>query len=98
MRANSATSSATRRCPRLISSKASSLLPTALPAQDSASLRTRVSIRDGRWHINDQVTYPGARSEGLLMNVRMVNSVFEDRKRSDFDAEANTERFLTTTH
>ena len=70
------------------------LLPTALPAQTPVSQRTRVSIRDGRWYINDQVTYPGARAEGLLMNVRMVNSVFEDRKRRDFDAEANTGRFL----
>jgi hypothetical protein len=28
------------------------------------------------------------------MNVRMVNSIFEDRCRPEFDAEANTERFL----
>jgi hypothetical protein len=28
------------------------------------------------------------------MNVRMVNAVFEDAKRPEFDAEANTERFL----
>jgi hypothetical protein len=34
------------------------------------------------------------RAEGLLMNVRMVNSVFEDRRRTDFDADANTDRFL----
>lgn len=29
------------------------------------------------------------------MNVRMVNAVFEDRNRPDFDPEANTEEFLT---
>jgi hypothetical protein len=28
------------------------------------------------------------------MNVRMVNSVFEDRRRPDFDADANTARFI----
>jgi hypothetical protein len=57
--------------------------------------QTRVAIVDGRWHINGEVTYPGASAEGLLMNVRMVNSTFEDRAKPDFDAEANTDRFLT---
>jgi hypothetical protein len=56
--------------------------------------QTRVAIVDGKWHINDQVTYPGAKAEGLLMNVRMVNATFEDRKRPDFDPDANTDRFL----
>jgi hypothetical protein len=28
------------------------------------------------------------------MNVRMVNAVFEDRDKPDFNAEANTERFI----
>lgn len=66
---------------------------------------TRVNIRDGRWEINGKVTYPGAAAEGLLMNVRMVNSVFEDRGSSPspnlrlmdgrpFDPEANTSAFL----
>ncbi|MBI3853237.1 MAG: hypothetical protein HY298_23550 [Verrucomicrobia bacterium] len=56
--------------------------------------RTRVSITNGQWHINGEVTYRGAKAEGLLMNVRMVNAVFEDRKRPDFDSEANTDRFI----
>jgi CubicO group peptidase (beta-lactamase class C family) len=56
--------------------------------------RTRVAIVGGRWRLNGQATYPGARAEGLLMNVRMVNAVFEDRNRPDFDPEANTDRFL----
>jgi hypothetical protein len=56
--------------------------------------RTRVTLVDGRWHINGEVTYPGAPAEGLLMNVRMVNSTFEDRARPEFDAEGNTDRFL----
>jgi CubicO group peptidase (beta-lactamase class C family)/murein DD-endopeptidase MepM/ murein hydrolase activator NlpD len=59
-----------------------------------AEPRTRVSIRDGRWYLNDQVTYWGTPAEGLLMNVRMVNAVFEDRNRPDFDPEANADRFI----
>jgi murein DD-endopeptidase MepM/ murein hydrolase activator NlpD len=34
---------------------------------DAAEPRTRVSIRDGRWFPNGQVTYQDARAEGLLM-------------------------------
>jgi CubicO group peptidase (beta-lactamase class C family) len=64
------------------------------PGGAAFSPRTRVAIVGGRWHLNGQVTYPGARAEGLLMNVRMVNAVFEDRHRPDFDPEANTDRFL----
>lgn len=54
---------------------------------------TRVSISGSQWHINGRATYPGTGAEGLLMNVRMVNAVFEDRNRPDFDAEANTAGF-----
>ncbi|MDA1191963.1 MAG: hypothetical protein O3A46_09815, partial [Candidatus Poribacteria bacterium] len=58
--------------------------------------KTKIALDDdGRWTLNGKVTYPGAQAEGLLMNVRMVNSTFEDRKRPDFDADANTERFLS---
>jgi len=59
---------------------------------------TGVSIRDGRWHINGAVTYRGSAAEGLLMNVRMVNSIFEDTidktRPKSFDADANTATFL----
>jgi len=44
--------------------------------------------------INGAVTYPGSRAEGLLMNVRMVNAVFEDAndatRPAGFEASANT--------
>ncbi len=70
------------------------LLSSFLDADQPTGRTTHVSIRDGRWYINDRVTYEGTRAEGLLMNVRMVNSVFEDRRRDDFDAQANTDRFL----
>lgn len=56
--------------------------------------RTRVSIRQGRWFLNGNVTYPGAQAEGLMMNVRMVNAVFEDRNRPEFDPDSNTDEFL----
>ena len=55
---------------------------------------TRVSIVEGRWHLNGEITYRGARAEGLLLNVRMVNAMFEDGNRPAFDAEANTDAFI----
>jgi CubicO group peptidase (beta-lactamase class C family) len=59
---------------------------------------TKVSIAEGRWHINGRVTYPGTKAEGLLMNVRMVNSTFEDSngttRPKDFDPDANTDQFI----
>ncbi|HJQ80555.1 MAG TPA: serine hydrolase [Lacipirellulaceae bacterium] len=56
--------------------------------------QTRVAIVDGRWRINDEITYLGTRVEGLLLNVRMVNVTFEDRNRPEFDADANTNEFI----
>lgn len=53
-----------------------------------------ISIAQAKWHLDGEVTYPGADAEGLLLNVRMVNATFEDRNRSDFDADANTNAFL----
>ncbi len=60
---------------------------------------TRVSIIDDKWYFNDQIINPGSPAEGLLMNVRMVNTLFEDRSgqlnklMSDFDPVTNTEVF-----
>ena len=56
--------------------------------------RTHVSIQKGRWFLNDAVTYRGTQAEGLLLNVRMVNAVFEDRNRPDFDPNSNTDEFI----
>jgi hypothetical protein len=63
-------------------------------AADPPMRRTRVSLDEGRWRINNQITYPGAAAEGLLLNVRMVNSTFEDRNRPEFDPDSNTAKFL----
>lgn len=56
---------------------------------------SRIGIAGTRWTMDGAVTYPGAAAEGLLMNVRMVNATFEDRRR-DFDAAANTRAFLAS--
>ena len=53
--------------------------PVALSTESTAKTAlTKVSIVDGTWRLNGQLTYRGAKAEGLLMNVRMVNAVFED--------------------
>jgi hypothetical protein len=77
-------------------------LAVIVPAGAQAP-RTRVSIDGDRWLINGRVTYPGAAAEGRLMNVRMVNAVFEDDRPRDawpavlpatFDPDANTDLFI----
>ena len=55
---------------------------------------TRVSMDGDRFRINGSLTYQGSLAEGALMNVRMVNSVFEDTKRPQFDPEGNTGEFV----
>lgn len=57
--------------------------------------RTRVGIEGEHWVINGVETALGTPAQGRLLNVRMVNATFEDRNRSDFDAAANTARFLS---
>ncbi|MBN2145934.1 MAG: hypothetical protein JW726_01055 [Anaerolineales bacterium] len=64
-------------------------------AQDSQKARNLVEISDGRWQINGQVTDAGAKAEGLLLNVRMVNAVFEDRNHPEIDAWDITRRFIS---
>ena len=56
--------------------------------------RTRLSIDGTRLRINGTITYPHQAAEGLLMNVRMANSVFEDLGRPAFDPSANTQEFV----
>ncbi len=59
---------------------------------------TCISLEGTRWTINGEVTYPGAPAQGLLMNVRLVNGIFEDLNPKTcpqgFDPEANTTRFI----
>ena len=62
--------------------------------QEPYTPRTRVTLRGTRWCLNDEPTNQGSRAEGLLMNVRMVNAIFEDRHKPDLDPAAITDRFL----
>jgi len=59
-----------------------------------ANRHTRLSIEKDRWLINGKSAYPGAKADGLLLNVRMVNSTFEDLNRKDYESDKNTEAFL----
>jgi len=84
------------------------LFATILPAADS--LRTRVEIVGTDFHINGAPTYPGRewnghRIEGLLMNSRMVQGVFDDLNpetvgrwaypdTGKWDAERNVREFI----
>lgn len=63
--------------------------------------QTSVSIEGDRWFINNKLVLEGTPAEGLLMNVRMVNAVFEDARPDigtdlpdDFDPEENTQSFI----
>jgi CubicO group peptidase (beta-lactamase class C family) len=83
----------------VLDSPASSARPAGGPPASAAGhgptrRQTRLSIQDGKWRLDGKVTYPGSRAEGLLLNVRMVNAVFEDAKRTDFDPEANANEFI----
>ena len=62
--------------------------PEGQPVQFTA--RTRLALDGQRFRLNGALTYHGEPPEGMLLNVRMVNSVFEDDGRPDFDPEKNT--------
>ena len=60
--------------------------------------RTTVSIAGATWQLNGKVTHPSTAAEGQLLNVRMVNAVFEDAndatRPKGFDADVNTRAFF----
>ncbi len=76
------------------------VLGGACQSQGNQKILTQVSIVGDKWYFNEEITNPGSPAEGLLMNVRMVNAVFEDRgegwkKQVDaFDPEENTQTFI----
>lgn len=61
----------------------------------------KVSIEGTNWLFDGNVLDPGSPVEGLLTNVRMVNSVFEDDRETvpeilgRFESDANTDRFIS---
>ncbi len=88
--------------------------PAPLMAQESSAAparHTTVSIVGDQFHINGRPTYPGRtwnghRIEGLLLNSRMVQGIFDDRNPATvqrwaypdtgrWDAERNTREFIT---
>jgi hypothetical protein len=68
--------------------------PSDPPSPTPGGPGTHVAILGDRFYVNGTVTYPGALAEGQLLNIRVVNSVFEDTNRPHFDPEANTDEFL----
>jgi hypothetical protein len=72
--------------------------------------RTVVSIRDGQFYINGQLTYKGRywkgdKIEGLLLNSRMIQGIFDDKNQATvenwsypdsrkWDPERNTREFV----
>ena len=74
-------------------------------------METTVSIVDEAFYINGEITYPGRfyegnKIEGLLLNTRMVQGIFDDRNpetvhrweypdTGKWDAERNTREFLS---
>ncbi len=65
------------------------------------SEKASVSISVDKWYLNGKIINEGTPTEGLLMNVRMVNSVFEDtgdlmpEQFQGFDKNRNTEKFIS---
>lgn len=59
-----------------------------------------ISIDKDRWLLDGVPPHSGSPAEGLLVNVRMVNSVFEDDRSESpavldgFDPDTNTDRFI----
>jgi hypothetical protein len=69
--------------------------PEQLEARPAGfTARTVVTVDGRRFRINGALTYPGQPAQGMLMNVRMVNAVFEDTNRPSFDPLANTNEFV----
>lgn len=76
------------------------LTPVLITCAAAGNFRTAISIDGMNFRINGRLTYEGCGSEatGKLMNVRMVNSVFDDEnpatRPAGFDPEANTSKFI----
>src|ERR1041385_6500722 len=59
---------------------------------------TTVGLKRGFWELNGKRTYPDAAAEGLLLNVRVANALFDDRnpatRPAGFDADKNTDGLI----
>lgn len=72
-----------------------SVLLLSIFAGCSQNRRTKIEIKNNNWYINNRITYSNTPTEGLLINVRMVNSTFEDLNKADIDPGSNTETFIS---
>lgn len=63
-------------------------------AEGPFTAHTHLALRGEKWCINGELTNRGTPVEGLLINVRMVNAIFEDRNRPDRKPDDITDRFL----
>jgi len=69
--------------------------------RNGGDTKTIVTVKGDKWFLNGKVINEGSLAEGLLMNVRMINSVFEEtgdkipEEFSDFDTDENTARFIS---
>lgn len=81
-----------------VTAAALATVKSRVEASQSDQIRTKVAIVGSNWQLNGRTTYCGTPVEGLLLNARMVNSVFEDANNQScpagFSADANTEEFL----
>ena len=79
------------------------MILSGISCRTEKEFKTHVSIIENKWYFNDQIINPGSPAEGLLMNVRMVNTTFEDRAQSKelelvmpgFNPEDNTNDFIS---
>ena len=69
--------------------------------EDPVDGQTTVSIVGSDWYVNGTVTNDGAEAEGMLINSRMVNAIFEDENSAtvtywgtNWDPERNTDAFI----
>ncbi len=67
--------------------------------ESAKEFSTHITIIGDKWYFNDRIINEGSPAEGLLMNVRMVNTLFEDRSGQlnkvvpDFDPVTSTKVF-----
>jgi len=78
------------------------LTPVIVTCASMGQFKTVISIDGMDFRINNRLTYENYRPDahGRLMNVRMVNSVFDDEnpetRPKGFDADVNTDRFISS--
>ena len=79
--------------------------PGLMKTDDPQAGNTAVSIKGEHWQINGSPVAQGSKSEGLLLNARLIQAIFDDRNNSTrhnwkypdtgvWDAERNVDEFI----